>query len=205
MDVDLDTFRQEFLDLKAQFETFVHLTGPLVAQMQNHAAVSAMVPSDVSQAAAQVVARGHVHHGLLDLAGKLIGLDRVTVAGGHGFDEDNQSYERRLRAGLGMADLPDEPKEAYVEGPIQGEVKTPASLEELDEILNKPDDANTKVNDDGTVSPADGDQGGGERDERAPDESQPPADQPPQEDQSAPPQSGVNPNAPPVGPGDETG
>lgn len=42
-------------------------------------------------------ARADVQGNRLDEAGAEIGLDRATVAGGHGFDESDDSYDRRLR------------------------------------------------------------------------------------------------------------
>ena len=42
-------------------------------------------------------ARADVQGNRLDEAGAEIGLDRATVAGGHGFDEPDDSYDRRLR------------------------------------------------------------------------------------------------------------
>lgn len=76
----------------------------------------------------------------LDDVGAMVGLLRVSKATGHGFDEDNASYRKRLLSDIigwsateampqsfMMIDLPAEE---------QGRIVSPQSLAELDGILN---------------------------------------------------------------------
>jgi hypothetical protein len=166
MDVDLDTFYAEFLKLKERAE-------PVLAQFERGAALAeaalAPVPSDPAAARAMAVTSVGGH--LFDWAGKLIGLDRVTIAGGHGFDEDDASYERRLRAQLGMMQRP----EASVPQPepdgvdVDPAIATEAPSNVTGELVGEP-------------------------------QSDPASE--PSGDQNPP--SGVNTDAPPIGPGDES-
>lgn len=238
MDVDLDTFYERFKVLEQEFRSFQALVGPLAAQMQRHAEAAALAPSNPE--AARSMAWSHVENGLYDLAGKLIGLDRVTVAGGHGFDEDDSSYERRLRAGLGMMQRPED---GLVDQPPTTS-KTPSTIDELEAALKagNADGLNLNINSDGTISrdavqlredgptvaeyvaagflastypppgyaskstqeEIDAAIAGATPREVPPEKPADPPEQEPAPQTEQEPSSGVNTDAPPVGPGNET-
>jgi hypothetical protein len=99
-------------------------------------------PSDIlalgseSPSGRQEQARAHVRNGLLQEAGRLLGLDKVSKANGHPFDETDRSYETRLRSGLGMADLPPEDGGDQNAAQISTETETEADAPKQVGVLN---------------------------------------------------------------------
>jgi hypothetical protein len=102
--MDIDTLYAGYVDYQKLRPRIVKM----LEAFENRGAgsdVSDLTSGSESPSSRQEQARTHVRKGLLEEAGKLLGLDKVSKANGHPFDETDRSYETRLRAGLGMADL----------------------------------------------------------------------------------------------------
>ena len=92
MQIDIDEFYEDYLALKAKLEPLLPALEAMASGKPNSITITAPV------AAGKEGAAGFLERGDLASAGAALGLQRVTKASGHGFDETDESYEKRLLA-----------------------------------------------------------------------------------------------------------